>query len=108
MQPIASREEELELVVLLVGAPHHPSTKLMSKYVATTVDQEPSSPALMDVCEFCVQICRECCLKQRRPKLHLNLANKLQTEQVNKMIQEISCVEGISHGGDAGLLPSTV
>ncbi len=83
MQPIASREE-LELAVLLVGAPRHPSLKLMSNYVATTVDQEPSSPALMDVSEFSVQICPECCLKQSRLKLHLNLANRLQTEQVKE------------------------
>ncbi len=84
MQPIASREEDLELAVLLVGAPRHPSTKLMSKHVATTVDQEPSSLALMDVSEFCVRICKECCLKQRRPKLQFNLANRLQTEQVKE------------------------
>lgn len=56
----------------------------MSNYVATTVDQEPSSPALMDVSEFSVQICPECCLKQSRLKLHLNLANRLQTEQVKE------------------------
>jgi hypothetical protein len=56
----------------------------MSNYVATTVDQEPSSPALMDVSESSVQICPECCLKQSRPKLHLNLANRLQTEQIKE------------------------
>ncbi len=89
MQPIASREEELELAVLLVGAPRYPSTKLMSKYVATTVDQGPSSPALMDVSESCVQICPECCLKQRRPKLHLNLANRRQTEQFKERYRRL-------------------